>query len=384
MTFAVPPLGADEEPGQGLPKIIRGNERFGAMLLERVHSEQPERNVVVSPISITITMAMIQHHSWGEEVRKEISGVFGWGESTQLAGPTRMLLAAFDEPRWLWIRNTFLFRSKDPKTGQAFNPFAPQFVASASKYFGMKFVNTGAANPSAEDLRGARKSVGTLPAVSPKNDVWISSGTHLRTAWRGNTFSMSHPFPGEFQGRDGTKRQVEMITSEVSQYPHAVTESFEAVVLSGGIAYMVAVLPARGKDIHELESELAKSPEMVDKALKKETGQVTMPTFHFVFEQDFRPQLEQMGLQKAFEDMHSMIRIRESHLTEVKQSVDFQLDKQGIRASAETVTGALYGGIMIGKPFRMQIDRPFLFLVRDYNANALLFLGAVMDPAEKR
>jgi len=30
----------------------------------------------------------------------------------------------------------------------------------------------------------------------------------------------------------------------------------------------------------------------------------------------------------------------------------------------------------------MKIDRPFLFLIRDKNTNALLFLGAVMDPTQ--
>ncbi len=79
-----------------------------------------------------------------------------------------------------------------------------------------------------------------------------------------------------------------------------------------------------------------------------------------------------------------MIRIPGSFLTEVAQEIDLQVDKEGIRASAETVAGAFYGGIMSGTPFKMQIDRPFLFLVRDNNTNALLFMGAVMDPTQNR
>jgi len=49
--------------GQGLPNLIRGNERFGRMLLESVHRRDPEHNVVVSPISLTIIVAAIQNSS---------------------------------------------------------------------------------------------------------------------------------------------------------------------------------------------------------------------------------------------------------------------------------------------------------------------------------
>src|SRR5215813_5445262 len=86
--FATRTVGADVDPGQGLPRLVRGNERFGAMLIERIHRAEPERNVVVSPISITITMAMIQNSSWGEETAKETDSVFGWGEHARLAVPS--------------------------------------------------------------------------------------------------------------------------------------------------------------------------------------------------------------------------------------------------------------------------------------------------------
>jgi serpin B len=405
------PLNASDVAGQGLPNLVRANERFGRMLLEKVHRRDPEHNIVVSPISLTIILAAIQNSSQDRQLRKEIGDAFGWGRYPRLGIPARMLLAAFEEPERpappgtgqtpkgmpehvlrespasqeeSWITNTFLFRSMDPGSDQDLRPFAQNFVDDASKNFGMKFVDTGAANPTANDLRGARKSVGALPQVSSKNDAWISSGAHLRTAWQGNTFSMSKPFTGEFRTAGGDKRQVEMITCEVSNYFHAVTDSFEAVVLPCNSAYMVAVLPAPGKDIHELERDLANSPETLDAALKKEIGIVTMPTFHFVSEGDLRPQIEQMGIRQVFQDLGPLVTIPGSHLTEVEQKVDLQVDKEGIRASAETVAGVVYRGIMEGTGFKMKIDRPFLFLIRDKNTNALLFLGAVMDPSQNR
>jgi len=411
VAFALAPVNAGNEAGQGLPNLVRANERFGRSLLVKVHKGDPGHNVVVSPVSLTIVLAAIQHASSDAHLRKEIGDAFGWGEYPSLGVPVRMLLAAFEEPTRVttpppprarpvprgfpkglslplrspeesWITNVLLFRGTDPSSGQDLNALAQEFVADASKYFGVKFVSTGAAKPTANDLRGARKSAGALPLVSSKNDVWISSGVHLRTAWKGNTFSMNPPFTGEFRTARGEKRQVEMNTSELSQYPHAMTNSFEAVVLPCQSAYMVAVLPAPGKDILELEKDLADSPETLDAVLEKQAGLVTMPTFHIGSERDLRPQLEEMGIRQVFEDLAGMVRFPKSHLREVAQKIDLRIDHEGIRANAETVAGAVYGGVMSGTPFKMQIDRPFLFLVRDYNTNALLFMGVVMDPSQ--
>jgi serine protease inhibitor len=410
------PLNADVAGGEGLPNLVRGNERFGRRLLETIHRHDPEHNVVVSPVSLALILGAIQNGSWDQQLCKEIGDAFGWGGHPSLGIPARMLLAAFEEPKrgrsaparttqsptrplvvkvlpnqsfespeQSWITNTFLFRSKDPRSGGDIKPISPDFVAEASKYFGVTFVNTGAANPTANDVRRARRSAVGLPPVLSTNDVWISSGAHLRTAWEGNTFSLSKPFTSDFWTAGGSKIQVQMIASELSQYPHAVTDSFEAVVLPGNSAYMVVVLPAPGKDIHELERNFADSPEILDTVLKKQNGVITMPTFHFDSSRNLEPHLKEMGIEQVFHDLGPIIRIPKSHLTEVSQRIDIQVDEVGIRASAETVVGAVYGGITGGvTPFQMRIDRPFLFLIRDNNTNTLLFMGAIMDPTQNR
>jgi hypothetical protein len=340
-------------------------------------------------------MAAIQSSTKDEHIRKQIGTAFGWGEYPNVAIPSRMLLAALEEPEWanrgprtvhsyaeaVWITNVFLYRSTD--SGKKLNPISDEFRTSASKYFGIRFKALGEAKPTEAAVRTARPRTGKLPHVSSVNDAWISSGTHLRTAWYGNTFSMSTPFPGEFVDIKGAKRQVDMLTSEMSMYPHARTDRFEAVVLPANSAYMVAILPAPGVNILDLERELAISPETLDAALRRELGLVTMPTFRIKFEKNLRAELEQMGISRVFEDLGPLITIPDSHLTEVEQEIDIQVDKDGIHADAETVAGVVYGGIGVGAtPFHMRINRPFVFLVRENNTNALLFLGSVVDPRD--
>jgi serine protease inhibitor len=382
------------DPGQALPNLLHGNETFGRKLLQQVHSEARERNVVVSPISLTLVFAALQSSDLPVAARKEIGKAFGWGEYANLEIPSHMLLAAFEEPtpppkprsrpekkfrtfahEGAWITNTVLYRSE--------NTLQEPFVSQSEKYFGMKFKSTGINRPTSADLANARKSLGPLPSVSTKNDVWISSATHFHSTWTGNTFSMSEPFQGEFRTASGEQKRTEMLTSELSGYPYAKTDTFEAVALPCGRGYMLAVLPALGKHMQELERELAENPETLDAALMRQVGRVTIPTFRIRFETDYRKQLQDMGIEQVFKDLGLIVRVPKSHLTQVAQKTDFQVDREGIHADAETIVGAVYGGIRIGKdPFHVELNRPFLFFVRDHATNTLLFLGALMDPTQ--
>ena len=84
-------------PGEALSNLIRANERFGRILLERLHSTNPGRNVAVSPISVSIILAAIQTNADGSDTRKEIGEALGWEDTPNLTVPSRMLLVALDK-----------------------------------------------------------------------------------------------------------------------------------------------------------------------------------------------------------------------------------------------------------------------------------------------
>ncbi len=128
-----------------------------------------------------------------------------------------MLLAAFEKPK------------KEPsQTRQGsqtlrFPPLTPErvghrrlysgkdtlsarFVSDAQKYYGVTFKSTGSRHPSTADVKNAGHG-NLLPTTSGQDDILISSGTHLQTAWSGNTFSMSRPRQGGFTTASGDLKQ---------------------------------------------------------------------------------------------------------------------------------------------------------------------------------
>ena len=174
-----------------------------------------------------------------------------------------------------------------------------------------------------------------------------------------------------------------MLTSELEEYLYAKTNSFEAVALPCNCAYLVVLLPAPGRNLMDLEHELVQKPERLDAALKRRLGKIDLPPFRIRSEANYRPLLEKMGIRQIFKDLPGIVKIPNSYFDEINQKAGIEVDQEGIRADAETVGGGvLQGEIVASESFHMKLNRPFLFLVRDKTTNALLFIGAVMDPTQ--
>ena len=401
-------MSSQENAGKGLPALVKGNEQFGRRLLEKRHAAVPDRNVVISPIGLTLIFAALRAHTYTGGLVEQVDNVFGWERHLGLSLPARQLLAVFEEPEkpkpcpketpenpapcrervqdGAWISNTFLYRTPPGVP----SPIDDYFLHNAKRNFKFTFVDTGAKKPRSEGIRRTGKSAGDSPdtsapdAPAKDDDVLIVSAIHLQTAWSGNTFAINRPRPGSFMTETGQTRATEVLDSELEQYLYAKNEKFEAAALPCNLAYMIVVLPAAGTDIHALERQLADEPELLDASLKRRLGTVTMPTFRIRLESDFMEPIKAMGITAPFEDLGSIFTIPRSHITQVRQKIDLSVTKEGIRADAETVVGAVYGGILAAQPaFHMVLDRPFLFLIRDQTTNALLFMGAVMDPSAR-
>jgi serpin B len=57
-----------------------------------------------------------------------------------------------------------------------------------------------------------------------------------------------------------------------------------------------------------------------------------------------------------------------------------EVDEQGTEATAVTMEDRALGMVMGDKRFKLVIDRPFFFAIRDAQTNAILFLGSIVDP----
>ena len=368
---------AQDTPVQQLTNLIRANETFGRRLLAELHASALEKNVVVSPLGVSISFAPIRYASFDIATLRQIDRVFGWDRISYLDLSSKMLLARFDDDS-TQISTRFLFTKEASVSAD--------FLKAIKRDFRVEFQSVDTAAPQERILSQGQDPSFVPPKVEGElsNNFWIVNRTDLDAMWSGNTFVMGKAKLEAFTPLTGTSKQIPMLVSELSIYGHVKTPEFEAIRLNCGGAYVLLVLPGLDTDIRDLEKRLAEGMALADDNLPKTIGDVELPEFHLQYEVNLRPALEAMGMSRVFTNMTSLQKLsaQGAMLQGFSQKVDMKLDRQGIHAHAFTAGGGIAGGVLGGAPapFHMVLNRPFLFLIHDIYTDSLLFAGVVVDP----
>jgi len=158
----------------------------------------------------------------------------------------------------------------------------------------------------------------------------------------------------------------------------------------GDALAMVILLPKRRDGVSELEQQLAADTlTQWLEAMPKQKVHVFLPQFTLEAFYDLPKTLSAMGMPAAFQPgeltaMSDAPAARTLALSTVVHKAVIEVDEEGTEAAATTAAATDVISAMIGAPppptFRA--DRPFLFLIRDIQSGAILFLGRVMNPRE--
>jgi serpin B len=95
-------------------------------------------------------------------------------------------------------------------------------------------------------------------------------------------------------------------------------------------------------------------------------------------------QLKTLGMPMAFSDNADFSGITSDEplqIAEVVHQANVTVDEKGTIAAAATAVIARTTSAVISEPKRLDVDRPFLFFLRDRQTGALLFSGQVTNPA---
>jgi serpin B len=172
-----------------------------------------------------------------------------------------------------------------------------------------------------------------------------------------------------------------MAVSGYQQYARG--PSYQAVGISyiGGLS-MVAIVPDEGA-FTQVESGFDGARiSAVLGGLSPTYVNLLFPKFQFRVASGLRGPLSRLGMPTAFTDRadFSVISPREQLLLqEALHQAFISVDEKGTEAAAAT---GFFGGATGGptQVIDLTVDRPFIFLIRDDDTGAILFLGRVLDP----
>ena len=68
-------------------------------------------------------------------------------------------------------------------------------------------------------------------------------------------------------------------------------------------------------------------------------------------------------------------------ISEVKHKTFVEVNEEGTEAAASTSVGVAVVSAPIEQPFKMIVNRPFFYAIRDNKTGSLLFMGSIVEPS---
>ena len=210
----------------------------------------------------------------------------------------------------------------------------------------------------------------------------LTNAIYFNAAWA-FPFGEDATSEGTFHLLGGDEVVVPMMR-QTESFGYAEGDSYQAVELpyDGHELSMVILLPHRNQfDAFEASLDLERLNAILGKLERKEVD-LTMPKFEFESGFTLKDTLSEMGMPVAFSpdaDFSGMTGNRELFITEVVHKAFVSVDEAGTEAAA--ATAVIVGLTAIPeKPVTVNIDHPFIFLIRDIETGTILFVGRVLNP----
>ena len=371
---------------------------FGLELLRRATAG--DENAVVSPASIVLALAMARTGARGDTaaemdlvLRKVATDAnASWLNALDSALATR---SGTFKDRGNEDADVLL-RIANQAFAQGDFPWEPDYLDALAARFGsgLRLVDFK------RDAEGARRDVnawvaerteGRIPELLPADSVdeltrlVLVNAIYLKAAWL-SPFEEKATSPGAFRRLDGSSVDVPMMHGTIDAR-YAEGKGWQAVELPyvGRQLAMMVVLP---DDLAAFEAALdGASLERIVAALENERVALALPRFGTESKITLNDALGAMGMPLAFDpdraDFSGITPVDDLYISSVIHQANLDVDEAGTEAAA--ATAVVFGIVsMPPEPIPLAVDRPFLFALRDLETGAILFLGRVVEPGERR
>lgn len=391
---AAPP---SSEPLQPAAHAIN---QLGLDLHRQIASSRPDSNLLLSPYSLQVALAMT-YAGAGGSTRTEMARILHYGpdENALHAGFASLekLLrsSAATSSNFSFTVANRLFGKDGLVVEDSFRETLVQHYAAPLET--VKFANPAAAarriNTWVAEQTGDRIQDLVAPSALDANTrLVLVNALHLKAGWqRPFTQGLTKPRPFHL----GNNLQANVPTMhEVEHYGFRQFDGFRAVSIpyrDADLQFLLFV-PNQTNGLAGVESRLTVETLSACRALPFAELDLYLPRLKLTPPSvQLRQPLQALGLRSAFDvppgsaDFSRMTDPRRDPLkvSEVVQKAFLQLDEKGIEAAAATaVLMALEASARTQKPkpIVVRVDRPFAFAIQHRESGACLFLGRITDP----
>ncbi len=220
-------------------------------------------------------------------------------------------------------------------------------------------------------------------AVTSQTRMVITNAVYFNAAWA-KPFDPQKTSNKFFQLPDGSKVNLPTMQTKITTY-YSRGEDFQAVALpyDGQELSMLILVPDQGR-LAPFEQSL-NGPLFKRILSQMHSYEVTLnlPKFTFSQEIDLNKALRKLGMTDAFipglADFSNINGETDLALSGIFHKAFINVNEAGTEAGA--ATGSLLTLLSLPQPVKLNIDRPFIFVIFDHESGAILFIGRVLNPA---
>jgi serpin B len=388
------PLKTPDVSREDLAKLARSSDAFGFDLYQRVR--RTPGNLVISPASITTALTMTWAGARGETAEQMRTVLHLDGTPEEVMATSGQLSRSLQDPA-----RPITFRIANRLFPQTSYPLLPHYQERVMAAFGAPVESldfAGATEPSRLHInqwvesQTEKRIKDLIPSggINPVTRLVLVNAIYFLGSWLERFRpEATHSAPFHVSGSE-TKDVPTM--NQTGEYRVVSRDGLTAVELpyEGRSLSMLLLVPERVDGLPAVEAAL--DSRMLDSlvgALRYEEVRLSLPRFEVDPSEPLSlgDELRAMGMPLAFDERRADFRgITGSPeglcISRVFHKGFVKVDEKGTEAAAATAVVMMARGGPIDPPRRVQVDRPFLFLIRDNASGMVLFLGRVSDPEQ--
>ena len=369
----------------GTTYTVNGEEKklpFWGSLFNTVCKESKQENVCISPLSAQLALSMTANGATGE-TQQQMYGTMGLADDVN--AKAKETIEQFSANRYgceVNIANSIWVNEKlDVKQ---------EFIDTNKEYFNA-LVTTAPFNKEtlqrinewcSENTKGKIKSA--LDEIKKNDRMYLINALYFKGGWK-DEFNKDKTKEAPFTKEDGTVVEVLMMKQSIKTQYYEDDILQIVVKLFDDTYQMLLVLPAEGVTTEEASAHLSANYEKILGEMSIYQVTLSMPRFQSDFATSLKNPLKKMGMPRAFgpDAQFDGISREPLYIDDAFQKTFIKVDETGAEAAALTVMRV---GFLASnqKPEKrtVKLDRPFIYLITNYQPENVLFIGKVGNPNE--
>ena len=377
-----------------LAELVAGNSSFAFDLYRALWNK--DRNLFYSPHSISVALAMTYAGARNETERQmadTLHFTLAQGRLHPAFNALDLELASRGEGAEGKDEGGFRLNVANSIWGQTGYSFLQEFLDVLAENYGagLRLLDFQQAPEDSrivinewvsEKTEGKIKDLLPAGSIDALTRLVLTNAIYFNAAWK-YPFNEESTRDGTFHLLDGSEVTVPMM-EQTEQFGYAEGAGYQAVevLYDGDELSMVILLPEMDR-FEEFAKELdAERVASILNEIRSARVRLSMPKFTYESEFSLKHALADLGMANAFSsaaDFSGMTGNRDLAIDDVIHKAFVAVDEAGTEAAAATaVIMKLTAAPRL--PVEVTLDHPFIFLIRDIQTGAILFLGHVVNP----